>query len=328
MNALFRSILDAIGSLVGNHGLAVILFTILIRLVLLPFDYKSRKSMRRMEKVNPQLQALQKKYANDKEKLQRKQADLYKKEKINPLGSCLPMLLTLPILFIMFGAMRNAANERLVQSMMSIFNAVGDLDIANADAIRAALPPLSTLVEPFLWIKNLWMADSPFTAVLPTASSGLAAITGAIEGVITADQLDVLRAFLDGPIYQQVVLPHYGATPLPGGTINLFITSLTVYMNPNGFFILPILSAVSQFFTNSLNPQQAQQQTAQQGGTGAFMKWFFPIFSLWICATSNAAFSLYWVVTNIISMGQQVAFRLIFEAQDRKAAAQTEEVSL
>lgn len=326
--SIFRTILDAISSVVGSHGVAVILFTLLIRLVLMPFDYKSRKSMRRMEKLNPQLQALQKKYANDKEKLQKKQADLYKKEKINPLGSCLPMLLTFPILIIMFNAMRGAANERLAQSMLQIYESVGTMAATDSAAITAALPPLSSLVEPFLWIKNLWMPDSPFSAVLPTNSSALAVITGAIEGVVTAEQLEAIKLFVDGEVYQQIVLPHYGATLMPGGTINLIITQFSIYQNPNGFFILPILSAVSQFFTNSLNPQQQQAQTQQAGGTGAFMKWFFPLFSLWICATSNAAFSLYWVVTNIVSMIQQVGFRLYFEAQDRKAAALAEEVTL
>lgn len=334
MNAIFRSILDAIGSVVGNHGVAVILFTLLIRLVLMPLDYRSRKSMRRMEKVNPQLQALQKKYANDKEKLQKKQADLYKKEKINPMGQCLPLLLSFPILIIMFNAMRGAANERLVQSMLTIQQAVGNMAVTDVAGIQAALPPVSALVEPFLWIKNLWMADSPFVGIIPSASSGLAAITGAIEGIITADELTALKAFIDGEVYQQVVLPFYGATPMPGATLNLLIITFSIFAVPNGFFILPLFSGVSQYFTSTLTtPQQTQPAAGAgagggMGGTGAFMKWFFPIFSVYICATSNAAFSLYWVVTNIVSMIQQIGFRMYFDAQDRKAAAQAEEVSL
>lgn len=327
MYAFFQSILEAISSVVGNHGIAVILFTLLIRLIVMPFDYKSRKSMRRMEKVNPQLQALQKKYANDRDKLQRKQADLYKKEKINPLGSCLPMLLTFPVLIVMFGAMRNVANERLVESMLVLQNAVGSL--TEQSAVVATLPDLSTLVEPFLWIKNLWMPDSPFTTVLPLSSADLSAITGAIEGVISADELVQLKAFLDGDVYQSIILPHYNAVPNPDLIINLWVTTLTVYKLPNGFFILPILSIVTQFFSNSLNPQQQQQQGSGQAGSMAvIMKWVFPIMSLMICATSNAAFALYWVATNILTMIQQSAFRLYFDMQDRKAAAQTKEVSL
>lgn len=326
MYAFFQSILVFIADIVGNHGVAVILFTILIRAITLPFDYKSRKSMRRMEKLNPQIQALTKKYANDKEKLQRKQAELYKKEKINPLGSCLPMLLSMPILFIMFGAMRSVANEELVRSLLSLQSAVGSL--TDPDAIRAALPALETLVEPFLWIKNLWVADSPFTSVLPNASSALAAVGNAIEGVVTAEELAALKTFIDGNIYQTIILPHYGATPLAGGTVNLILFEMTIYTIPNGYFILPILTFISQFFSSQImtNQQQQAQSGQQQAGTGAFMKWFFPLFSVYICASSNAAFSLYWVASNVVAMIQQVAFKWYFEAQDKKAAAQTEEV--
>ena len=324
MYAFFQSILVTINNLVGNHGLAVILFTILVRMVLLPFDYKSRKSMRRMEKINPQLQALQKKYANDKEKLQKKQAELYKKESINPLGSCLPMLLSFPILIVMYGAMRNVANEELVRSLLSIQQSVGDL--TSAEAIHTVLPPLNSLLEPFLWIKNLWVADTPFTSVLPNASSALMAAGNSIEGLITADQMTALKTFIDGDIYQSIILPFYGATPMAGGVVNMLLFSVTLFQLPNGFFVLPILAFVTQFFSNTLNPQMQQPTQEGQPNTGAFMKWFFPIFSIYICATSTAAFSLYWVITNIVSMVQQTAFRKYFDAQDRKAAALSEEV--
>lgn len=88
--------------------------------MLFPFDYKSRVSMRKTTKLQPQLAALQKKYANDKEKLNRKMSELYKKEKINPLSSCLPMLLTLPILFAMWTALRIIANEQVVSQVFTI----------------------------------------------------------------------------------------------------------------------------------------------------------------------------------------------------------------
>lgn len=319
MNAIFRPILDFIYNIVGSHGLSVIIFTLLIRTLLLPFDYKSRKSMRRMEKINPKVQELQKKYGNDKEKLQRKQAELYKKEKVNPLGSCLPMLLTFPILIAMFSVMRNVANEELAKMLLALMEAVGDL--TDPEAVRAVLPELN--VEPFLWIKNLWMADSPFASILPVGSSALAAIGSPIPGVINAEQITALKVFVDGEVYQTIVAPFYGAVKLPGASINLLITQIDIFTNPNGFFILPALSGISQFFTNSLNPQQAsaQPRDPNKPNTMNFMKWFFPIFSVWICASSTASFALYWVTTNIVSMIQMVAFKKVFEMQERRASA-------
>ena len=94
MNDFLLGILKWINGWVGSYGWAMVVFTILIRLVLTPLDIKSRVSMRKTSKLQPQMQALQKKYANDKEKLNQKMAELYKKEHVNPLSSCLPMLLT------------------------------------------------------------------------------------------------------------------------------------------------------------------------------------------------------------------------------------------
>jgi YidC/Oxa1 family membrane protein insertase len=97
LNEPFKAILLGIYSIVGNYGWSIVIFTLLIRLVLIPFDTKSRRSMRKTQKLQPQLAALQTKYKNDKEKLNQKTMELYRKEKISPLSGCLPMLLTLPI---------------------------------------------------------------------------------------------------------------------------------------------------------------------------------------------------------------------------------------
>ena len=82
MTGIFESVIDSLYGIIGNYGWTVVLFTLLVRLVLLPLDFKSRKSMRAMSKVQPKVQELQKKYANDKEKLNQKTMELYKKEKV------------------------------------------------------------------------------------------------------------------------------------------------------------------------------------------------------------------------------------------------------
>ena len=95
MNAItdfLYKILEAITDIVQNHGVSIIIFTFLMRMVCVPFDYKSRKNMRKMQLIQPKLNALQKKYANDKQKYQQKQAELMRKEHYNPLSGCLPLL--------------------------------------------------------------------------------------------------------------------------------------------------------------------------------------------------------------------------------------------
>ena len=97
MTSFFMNVLNWINSWVGNYGWSVVIFTLIVRLALLPLDIKSKKGMRAQQKIQPKLQALQKKYANDKEKLNQKTMELYKKEHVSMTAGCLPMLISLPI---------------------------------------------------------------------------------------------------------------------------------------------------------------------------------------------------------------------------------------
>ena len=92
---------------VGNFGVSIIIVTILIKIMLLPLTLKQDKSMKEMKKLQPELEKIKEKYANDKQMLNIKTMELYKEHKVNPLGGCLPLLLQLPILFALFGVLRN-----------------------------------------------------------------------------------------------------------------------------------------------------------------------------------------------------------------------------
>ena len=92
---------------VGNFGVSIIVVTILIKIALLPLTLKQDKSMKEMKKIQPELEKIKEKYANDKQMLNIKTMELYKEHKVNPLGGCLPLLLQLPILFALFGVLRN-----------------------------------------------------------------------------------------------------------------------------------------------------------------------------------------------------------------------------
>ena len=87
--------LAAVG--VASWGVAIIVFTVLVKSLTLPLTLKSMRSMKRMQTVQPQLQQLQKQYKNDKEKLMQEQMRLYKENRVNPMAGCLPMLVQLPI---------------------------------------------------------------------------------------------------------------------------------------------------------------------------------------------------------------------------------------
>ncbi len=123
----------------------------------MPLNLKSRRSTMRMSTIQPKAAALQAKYKDDQEKLNQKLQELYRKEGVNPMGSCLPMLISMVILFAMFYALRTFANEQLVSQFLTFYH-------------NPEIDP-HTLVEPFLWIKNLWMPDSPFATYMPDVQS-------------------------------------------------------------------------------------------------------------------------------------------------------------
>lgn len=94
---------------IQDYGITIIVFTIIVKLCIYPLYIKQTKSMAKMQDVQPKMQALQRKYANDKETLNIKMAELYKEEKFNPMGGCLPMLIQMPIimgLFVYLGSLR------------------------------------------------------------------------------------------------------------------------------------------------------------------------------------------------------------------------------
>ena len=93
-------------NIVGNYGVVIILLTIIVRLVLTPLTISQTRSMAKMQKLQPAIQEIQKKYKDDKQKLQQETMEFYKKHNVNPLSGCLPLLLQLPVFFALFQALR------------------------------------------------------------------------------------------------------------------------------------------------------------------------------------------------------------------------------
>ncbi|MDR2268533.1 MAG: membrane protein insertase YidC [Holosporaceae bacterium] len=139
--------------MVGNMGLGILLITLLIKLLLLPLANKSYKSMNRMKKIQPKIQALQKKYANDKAKLGQEVSELYKKENINPIGGCMPSLLQSPVLFALYKVlyisieMRQAPfigwiHDLSMPDQLTIFNLFGLLQFDLPEFLRIGIWPI------------------------------------------------------------------------------------------------------------------------------------------------------------------------------------------
>ena len=86
---IFGYLLNFINNFVGNYGLAIILFTVLIKIIMLPLSIKQQRTMKKSTELNEKIKVLQFKYKNDPEKLNREMMDLYKKENMSPFSGCL-----------------------------------------------------------------------------------------------------------------------------------------------------------------------------------------------------------------------------------------------
>jgi YidC/Oxa1 family membrane protein insertase len=105
-------LLQWLHGLIGNWGWAIVAMTILIKSAFYPLNHASARSMAKMKVIGPKLKALQEQYANDKQQLQVKMMEMYKQEKINPLGGCLPILVQIPVFIALYWVLLSAVELR------------------------------------------------------------------------------------------------------------------------------------------------------------------------------------------------------------------------
>ena len=329
LNSLLLTLIKGLHTIINNYALTIIVFTILIKVAIMPLNLKSRKSTQRMTAVQPKMQALQEKYKDDQEKLNQKMQELYRKEGVSPMGGCLPMILSMFVLFAMFYAMRTFANEQLVTQFLTFYH-------------NPTIDP-STLTDGFLWIKNLWMPDSPFATYMPDAQSlrmvefevwnnvsAKLAAAGTIPQALSLADMNAVNEFIDTVVAPFIASEAYApyVAPITGlGNLSILgIIKFTIYEHGNGWFILPILSVLTQVVMQKMTMAQTMAANPQAGSQKT-MLYVMTFMSLYFCAIYNSAFALYWVISNIYALVEHIAFDKYFKAQDRKAAT-AEEVGI
>jgi YidC/Oxa1 family membrane protein insertase len=305
----FLLILNGVHSLIGDYSVAIIVVTVLMRLAMLPLDIKQRTSMRKTALIQPMVESLKKRYANNPQQLQKKTQELYKKEGVRPLAGCLPMLITLPIFFAFFGAMRVLAAQQQVSLIL------------NAQYFGQTAYNLPQ----WLWVHNFWQPDSGLATILPSASEFVSFVqTNATY--ITPQALHMLS---HAGMAQNVSLLNFDYTQGVLSTTMPAYDSLVKSITDanhltdvnNGWFILPLFAGVTLFFQQKIS----MSQTPQAAGQNKFMLWFFPLFSVYICASSNAAFSVYWLIANVYALAQLLVLNYIYKKREQKAKGIIEE---
>lgn len=162
-------------NVVANYGIVIILLTIIVRIVLIPLTISQARSMAKMQKIQPELKELQKKYKDDKQKLQQETMEFYRKNNVNPLAGCLPLLLQLPVFFALFQALRNPSE--IVTDVLGSFNLSGVAEgiktglmgfLPGMDFAQGAMGNINGAANPnynFLWM-NLNEKDPYYILVI------------------------------------------------------------------------------------------------------------------------------------------------------------------
>ncbi len=136
-------VLEKIHSFVGNWGVAIILLTVLIKLIFFPLSAASYKSMARMKVVAPKMQKLKEQFGDDRQKMSQAMMEMYKKEKINPLGGCLPIAVQIPVFIALYWVLLNAVELR----QAPFFGWIQDLSIPDPWYVLPVIMAVSMFIQ-------------------------------------------------------------------------------------------------------------------------------------------------------------------------------------
>lgn len=308
-----------LGSVIGNFGWTVVVFTIILKLIVSPFDIWQkvvmRKNQKAMKRIQPQLEKLQKQYANNQQILAEKQMQLYKKEHYSTFGACLPMIITMVIFFVVFAGFNATVkyqNKVVFNDLHKTYKeAVIDADnnesLATDEEKKAyvdskVLEKYEKDIRPmqsFLWIENIFMPDTwdkPIPDWGVFSGQGMGKLDIHIDGVEPQD-------------YEKVMSPI-----------------IAKYNNRwNGYLILPILAFLLNFVTSKM-----MQKTTEMPVTGSeemqkatkmntkIMQWMMPIMMLVFAILYSSAFTLYMFVSALVTTLFQLITNLVFKIIDKK----------
>lgn len=218
------SLLKIIYNFVGNYGLSLVIFTVVVRLALLPLTIKQSESSRKMNELNPKMKEIQDKYKNDKETLNKKLLELYQEHNYNPASGCLPLLIQMPIIYALFYVIKFPV--KYVFGNQQVFDAVH---------------------KSFLWMTNLGMEEQKATLIMVAGLGGIP-ILAILSGLTTWYQM-------------KMITPAGSKVDPTMKTMNMMMPFMIAYFTynvPAGLAVYwvvgNIFTIVQQFVTMKLKP--------------------------------------------------------------------------
>lgn len=280
-------IIQQIYNLVANYGLAIIIFTVIIKLILLPLNIKSQKAMRKQQKIQPVLQELQKKYANDQEKLQREMMKLYKENNISMSGGCLPMLIQMPILVGLYQVIQKPLSYLVGVDWMQ--QPVIDKVYMLRDAMASSIGNLATQTEEQLarlsqiqlskWAQIINGPSDPWTINFSFLGLDLSNVPSAAIGSL-----------------------------LKGDFSNIGVIAL---------ILIPVLAVLAQLVTLKITQAQTGQNAnnadSQANQMAKSMNLMMPIMTGFFTFTLPSGIGIYWIISSLMQIVQQITLNKYFE---------------
>lgn len=332
MNAIFE-FLNFVG--IPNIGLSIILFTIVIYLLLMPLTIKQQRFSKLSAKMNPELMAIQDKYKGkqDNESIiamnaERKQ--IYAKYGVSPTGSCLQLLIQMPILFALY---------RVISSMPAYVTKIGEAFGVLADKIISTPGGVDYMKETSaasMFSKNFALADNTRNAIIDTLNK-----TSTVDMTALSEKFGLADLMYNGKIilsngtergiidiYNNFLGLNIGNSPMD--TIKTAFAAGN-YILLAGAVAIPVLSAVTQWINYKLMPQAAETNAADkkkqpQNDTAEAMQQsmktmntLMPLMSAWFCLTLPAGMGIYWVIGAVVRSIQQVVINKHIDKMDIEA---------
>jgi YidC/Oxa1 family membrane protein insertase len=268
-------------TLTGSYGVSLILFTIVVKLILLPFQMKSKKSMVRMNRMNGKVQEIQKKYANNQAKMGEEMQKLYQEEGASPMSGCLWSFIPMPILIALY---------YIIREPITFFMNFGGLESGRKvlEGAKAVMTQIG-----LTWTQSANGADGPYAQI--EIVKQLAA---------NADKAPVKSFFAANPNWINVDYNFLGLDlgTNPSDAISMMKTGVT--WAAIGLLLIPIVSAVLQLLVMKITTK-GQPTTGAAASSNKMMLFTMPLISLWIGYTLPAALGVYWIAQSAFSAIQE-----------------------
>ena len=320
MNGIFW-VLDKIG--IPNIGLAIILFTIVIYALLTPLTIKQQKFSKLSAKMNPELQAIQRRYQGKKDNdsmlaMNQETKAVYAKYGVSPTGSCVQLLIQMPILFALYRVFMNMPayvgqiKDAFYPMVEKLANAAGSIEfISNTKNFANAGMFLPQFQNELFTSGNMQYIQNTFIDVLNKASSA--------EWRSLADHFpslsnDILTTMQEMDHYNNFLGLNMGNSP--SYMVSEALASGAWLMVVAGFAI-PVLSAVTQWLNVKLMPQaDTGSENNSMASSMKVMNNVMPIMSAVFCYTLPAGMGLYWVAGSVVRSVQQVLINKHIDRMD------------